>query len=171
MSSGGEALLKLVMIILNSPHRLLLTTIPGRGFKCDRTDGQVVCPKCLKAGVIVPMHYDRHLEISHRVGMPGCATDRFVCHVCFYDISARGRVGKTLNRCNPYKIFCFSGLGRMVKLLSITHKRRKLMTDKERNGCAQKAIAEQERSETRRLVACFVYCLPTLIFLIPFCGG
>lgn len=45
------------------------------------------------------------------------------------------------------------------------------MTDKERNGCAQKAIAEQERSETRRLVACFVYCLPTLIFLIPFCGG
>ena len=124
MSEGVDITLKIIMSILSSLHRLLLTTIPGRGFKCDRVDGQVVCPTCLKSGIVVPMHYDRHLEIPHKDGIPGCATDRFVCPTCFNVISATGRVGKRLNRSNPFKIICLSGMVRGIKLHYKRHRKR-----------------------------------------------
>lgn len=99
-------------IVLSAPKRIFLWPIAGEGLCIDWRNGQVVCPKCLAHGMFSHMMYDRHLEIPHKQGIPGCAVDRFFCRICFYNTSTNGRVGKLLNRHNPFRVFTLSNVWR-----------------------------------------------------------
>lgn len=101
-----------ITAIIKKVRLVFLTTISGRGFMCDRINGQVVCPRCYSHGNISHMAYDGHLEIPHKQGIPGCASDRFLCLTCFYNFTTVGRVGKTLNRKNHFGILTLDNLKR-----------------------------------------------------------
>lgn len=125
----SDAVVKLILSL--SPQRIFLWAILGKGVSVDWRNGQILCPKCLANEIFSHMAYDAHVEIKDQPMRAGCASDRFLCRVCFESINFEGRVGRRLNNGNPFSIFTLRNFRRCVWLNGRRHMRKiKAVTSK-----------------------------------------